>query len=109
MRIWEKELIPSLCRQHLLAQWRESLGCYKAVMGETDGYINHPQTKAYWDAPNLLRSVLEATRAEMLARGWNPKQIPDYGQVDNPEEYRQWQTVEQQVANLRSKGCECKV
>lgn len=109
MRIWHEQLIPKLCRQHLLAQWRESLGCYKAVMGETQGYINHPQTKAYWNAPNKLLHSLELTRAEMLKRGYKPKEITQYPQVDNQDDYREWQTLEEQVKILKNKGCECKI
>lgn len=31
MRIWHESLIPKLCRQHLLAMWREGLGAYKII------------------------------------------------------------------------------
>lgn len=109
MRVWDISLISKLCRQHLLAQWREGLGCYKAVMGETMGYINHPQTQAYRDAPNKLYEVLEATREEMISRGWRPKPLPSYPQVNNPEVYREWQSVDEQIERLKRKGCDCDV
>lgn len=109
MRIWHETLVPKLCRQHLLAQWREGLGCLKAVMGETKGYINHPQTKAYRYAPNKLLSVLELTRAEMINRGYNPKPIPNYPQVDNPEDYREWQSLKEQIKLLKAKECKCSI
>ena len=107
MRIWSEQLIPLLCRQHLLATWRESLGAYKIITQGLKGYINHPATKEFTHAPNALLHRLHLIRKEMLRRGYNPKSIPEIS--GDLEPVKEWQDLQTQVALLRSKGCQCKI
>lgn len=107
MRIWHEELIPKLCRQHLLAVWREGLGAYAIITQNKKGYRNHPAVKEFEDNSLELKNRLWAIRKEMLRRGYNPKGLPDapmtFGKVN------EWQTLEEQIAVLKAKGCECAV
>ena len=54
MRIWHEQLIPHLCKQHLLACWREALGAYSIITKNKRGYRNHPATQEFIDAPYAL-------------------------------------------------------
>ena len=111
MRIWHEQLIPKLCRQHLLACWRESLGAYAIVTGEVDGgsYKNHPAVKEFDGCPIELKNRLVFIRREMLARGYSPKLIPDYPLEITTKNYIPWQTLDQQIEVLKAKKCDCKI
>lgn len=107
MRIWHENLIPILCRQHLLAVWREALGCYNIVTSDKKGYRNHPATKEFLDCPQALHDRLQVIRAEMLKRGYKPKELPE--RIQKVGNVKQWETYEAQVIKLKAKGCECKI
>ena len=121
MRIWHESLIPHLCRQHLLAMWREGLGCYKIVTGQVDGgsYKNHPATREFLQAKAHLWVVLKQLREEMIKRGYHPKSMPrkpyynmTFIRFCREEDYRnkyQWQSLEKQIEIIKAKGCQCKV
>lgn len=107
MRIWHEQLVPKLCRQHLLALWRESLGCYKIITEGKSGYRNHPATQEFIDSPVALWNRLSVIRSEMLARGWNPKPLPKL--VNKHGAVKERQSLNEQIARLKEKGCNCNV
>lgn len=116
MRVWNQKLIKKLCRNHLLGQWRESLGCHKIITeyyatGKKLGYFNHPQVQQYLDKPQKLFSILDTTRNEMIKRGYNPKPLPDVNCEGKPlfGKLKEWQTLEEQIEVLKNKNCDCKV
>jgi len=109
MRIWHEELIPKLCRQHLLAVWREALGCYSIIVNNKSGYRNHPAVKEFEDAPVRLWYRLCAIRAEMCRRGYCPKPLPKIHVKHRVETLREWQTLPEQIEVLKSKNCDCDV
>jgi uncharacterized protein (TIGR02328 family) len=110
MRIWHEKLISKLCRQHLLAVWREGLGCYSIIINNKKGYRNHPATQEFIKAPDMLWVRLRRIREEMLRRGYHPKEVPE-PTYKLPEELpvKPWQTLEEQTAVLKAKGCKCKI
>lgn len=112
MRVWDQMDPRLLCRQHLLAQWREALGLWSIVAGGKRGYRDHPETGRWIGREPALYLLLNRTRLAMLERGWGPKPLPprihdehqlDSGVLDCPP---QW---DDQLAVLRSKGCACRV
>lgn len=110
MRIWHEKLIPYLCRQHLLACWREGLGAYKIITENKKGYRNHPAVKEFERHPELLWYRLEDIRDEMLKRGYKPKETPSC--VSGPpglEKLIPWQSLEQQIEVLKNKKCQCAI
>lgn len=107
MRIWHETLTSQLCRQHLLGEWREGLGCYEIIVQGKKGYLNHPQTQVYIHSPYKLWKHLKAIRTEMLRRGYNPKPLPPCKRQDG--KLNEWQDLKTQITVLRSKGCECKI
>jgi len=107
MRVWHKELIPKLCKNHLLAMWREGLGLYKILKKGEGGYYNHPQTKMYHGARHAQWEILKKTREEMLSRDWNPKELPPEPQEDG--EPNEWQSLQEQIKILKDKNCNCKI
>lgn len=110
MRIWHQRLIPKLCTKHLLAQWREGLGCYSIIFNNKKGYSKHPQVIQYKNSLQTLWYILETTRNEMLKRGFNPKPLPGFPSNEhNKLKTLVWQTLKQQKEILRNKNCNCKV
>lgn len=116
MRIWDKKLIPYLCRRHLVAMWREGLGAYKIVTTNTKAYRNHPAVVEFLCAPDLLYERLELVRAEMIRRGYNPKQMPKQKKTKFMDDIqvswnkaKTWQTIEEQLEVLHQKGCTCMI
>lgn len=117
MRIWHEQLIPLLCRQHLLATWREGLGAYAIITQNKKGYRNHPAVIEFAGAPDLLYKRLKQIRKEMLNRNFNPKELPDQIQISTQTPKRQkswydnhiWQTLEEQTEVLKAKKCNCKI
>lgn len=111
MRIWHEDLIPLLCQKHLCAMWREGLGCLKIVHYEVDGggYKNHPAVKEFMGNSILLIDRLQKVRAEMIKRGYHPKQLEFPSIVTSSSTYTPWQTLEEQIEVLQSKHCPCKL
>jgi hypothetical protein len=108
MRIWHEKLIPCLCRQHLLAVWREGLGCLKIITEGKKGYRNHPATQEFINAPSQLLERLYRIRQEMLHRGYKPKEIPSCRILDTGI-VKEWESLEVQREKLKAKGCSCRV
>lgn len=108
MRIWNEQLIPHLCQKHLCAMWREGLGAYKIIMENKKGYRNHPAVKEFINSPLGLAKRLLYVRKEMLKRGYHPKEI-SFGLVEMWDigEIKPWQTLDEQIEVLKSKGCKC--
>lgn len=111
MRIWHEELIPKLCRQHLLAVWRESLGCWSILVNDKKGYRNHPAVKEFEKNHLALAHRLSIIRKEMLSRGYNPKLLPFKAQdkILWELDVTEWQSLEEQIEVLKAKGCNCKI
>lgn len=108
MRIWHEKLIPMLCRQHLLAVWREALGAYSIIIEGKKGYRNHPATIEFARHPNKLWLRLYAIREEMLKRGYKPKPMPTMPMCpDVSPEVTEWQSIDEQIRILKIKGCDC--
>lgn len=108
MRVWHEQLIPLLCRQHLLATWREGLGAYAILTQNKKGYRNHPAVKEFENSPVDLFLRLSAIRIEMLKRGYHPKHLPDAPIGSFPKSIP-WQTLEQQIEVLKAKKCNCRI
>jgi hypothetical protein len=112
MRIWHAQLIPKLCRPHLLAMWREGWAVYSIITKNKMGYRNHPAVIEFRGCPNLLVLRLQAVRQEMLKRGYHPKEAPVLDSSLLEQEalhYREWQTLDEQIAWIKTKGCQCQV
>jgi len=110
MRVWHKRLIPKLCRQHLLAAWREGLGIYSILENDKKGYRNHPAVREFEEARFVLWERLKDVMDEMIRRGYNPKGMPPLPDVKNFWFLEKpWQTLGKQKAVLKAKKCPCKV
>ena len=72
MRIWS--LHPRhLDRQALIACWRETLLAQKVLLGETKGYIRHPQLIRFQELDDPVAGIgtyLQALVAEATARSY---------------------------------------
>lgn len=52
---------------------------------------------------------MHVIRDEMLRRGYHPKEIPPVMSAYLEDGVKEWQSLDEQCAVLRGKGCECKV
>lgn len=122
MRIWHEQLIPKLCQKHLCAMWREGLGAYAIITGTTQpkdiysvitnnskGYRNHPAVKEFECVPHQLWARLFMVFREMIRRGYHPSRMPTPPQSMVSQKTKEWQTLEEQTAILKSKKCKCDV
>lgn len=107
MRIWHEQLIPNLCVKHFVALWREALGAYKIIAENKKGYRNHPATQEFIECPEQLHDILCLVKEESKKRGYNFKDVPE--RVVFGGERRPWQTLEEQIEWLKTKGCNCRV
>lgn len=108
MRIWHEKLIPKLCQKHICGVWREALGAYKIITEDKKGYRNHPAVKEFENAAGCLWERLHFIREEMLRRGYHPKELPAFVDCASHDQ-KEWQTLEQQIEILKTKGCKCHV
>ena len=105
MRIYHPSLLPRLCRPHILAAWREGLGAYSIITNGKKGYSHHPAVLEFKNSPSSLFARLKLIRKEMLARGYNPKELPP--EKKKRGKVNEWQTLSEQIQVLRNKGCMC--
>lgn len=89
--------------------WREGLGAYKIITEGKKGYRNHPAVKEWIGSDKSLWRVLNITRMEMLNRGYHPKPMPEPVLNLKMTKYKRWQTLQEQIEVLKSKGCKCKI
>lgn len=73
MRLWS--LHPSyLDSIGLIALWREGLLARKVLLGQTKGYIHHPQLIRFRETENPIQTIdayLKAIHHESVRRGYN--------------------------------------
>jgi len=111
MRIWD--VAPSrLCRQHLLGEHRELHGLWNILTlhGGVGGYARHPETLRWVGKTRALFDRHELLVAEMSRRGYRHRSPLDEQRADG----RSVQDVlidpvEQQLAILAGKPCDCPV
>lgn len=98
--------------------WREGIGLAAIIMEKVDGgsYKNHPAVKEFEESPMDLHHRLMKVWFEAKNRGYNF----DLSKLDELNQFRAdqlivgfdrpakpWQTLEQQIEILKSKGCDC--
>jgi hypothetical protein len=96
----------------LCAVWREGLGCYKIITENKKGYRFHPAIQEFINAPYALWQRLGIIREEMLKRNYKPKELPNCPLLYTTPEFEkinEWETLDQQIAKLKAKGCKCKI
>lgn len=106
MRIWHENLISDLCNKHLVAMWREALGCYSIIVNNKKGYRNHPAVQEFMDSPEKLHNRLKLIKKEARKRNFNFKEVPK--RVEFGGKTKQWQSLEKQKKVLNFKKCKCK-
>ncbi|MFA5014000.1 MAG: pyrimidine dimer DNA glycosylase/endonuclease V [Actinomycetota bacterium] len=110
MTIWHEKLIPKLCRQHLLASWKEARQVYLVIINQEES--NYPQVKEFQYHLNRLIWIMYCFRRELIARGYHPKRIHDcdeYPLVKDWNSYRRQQSLHEQIEALRLEKCECEI
>jgi hypothetical protein len=104
MRVWD---IPvwRLCRKHLLAQHVEIHAIYNIITRGLKGYANHPEVMRWRGHESALRSRHEATKNEMLRRGYKHNS-PINGRISDKEPQK-LESVREQIRILTKKDCPC--
>jgi len=108
MRIWDLE-VERLCRAHLLAEHRELHGLWNILTLDKAGYRHHPETRRWEGRLGALYNRHEAQAAEMRRRGWAHRSPLDRAGAEGSADAQTAfvNTIEEQVAILRAKGCAC--
>lgn len=111
MRIWD---IPceNLCDKHLLGEHLE-LHCIWTFI-TTDkggGYKKHPETLRWVGKLEALLLRHAEQCVEMSARGWNHHSLLNISgiKLGSPHQDEFLQTLEEQIAHLKTKNCKCKI
>ncbi len=111
MRVWD--IHPKyLCRKHLLGEHRELHGLWNILTkhGGVGGYANHPETKRWVGKERALYKRHEMLVAEMTARGYAHKSPLDASHAVGAAVQDVFiNTIAEQKALLREKGCDCRV
>jgi len=96
--------------------WREGLGAASIIVENKKGYRNHPATQEFIQAPQILLSRLSMLYLESKSRGYNfdvqkLEPLTEHASyyIHLEPIYKPWQTLEEQIKVLQSKGCACKV
>lgn len=104
MRIWDKIPPENLCRNHLLAEHRETLCIFSVITNNKKGYSNHPEVLRWKNHLPALSNRHRQIQQEASRRGYNFKDLPlkvSDGSVQVPKAW------DDQIIKLKSKGCEC--
>lgn len=112
MRVWDQIEPSRLCREHLLAEHRETLAIWSILTNNKKGYRNHPEVRR-WEN-NLYHLCVRhyLLIQEAKRRGYNFKELPNVDKylpdtLQSMENYpKPW---DNQIQTLKLKECECKV
>jgi len=109
MRIWD--ISPDkLCKNHLLGEHRELHAIWSILINEKKGYSKHPETLRWKGKQKALFIRHEKLVKEMKKRGYNHFSPLDEKYATGKgfqDEYID--TIEEQIKNIKEKGCNCKV
>jgi hypothetical protein len=109
MRIWDVP-VGELCRAHLLGEHRELHGLWNILTLGKKGYSLHPETRRWEGKLRALYLRHEALVWEMQRRGYRHASGLNEGlATGNAIQDVFVNTIEEQRAILRGKGCGCLV
>lgn len=113
MRIWD--LPPSqLCAAHLLGEHRELHAVWSVITNSRRGYAQHPEVTRWRGRLLALYRRHESLVREMRRRGWpsgTEHRTPLNASLASGEAIQRLKvdSLKSQRANLKAKGCQCKV
>ena len=109
MRIWD--LPPTrLCRAHLLGEHRELHGLWNVLSQGKHGYAVHPETRRWRGKLRALYPRHEALVVELRRRGYrHASDLEAALGVGSAIQDEYVDTLDEQRAILRAKGCDCQV
>jgi len=109
VRIWD--LPPEqLCRAHLLGEHRELHAIWVVLTTGRTGYAHHPETLRWRGKLRALWMRHEALVAEMQRRGYRHASPLDEALATGAAVQDELlDSIPDQIANLRAKGCDCRV
>lgn len=110
MRVWDID-VRLLCNKHLVAQHNEIHAIYSIITHNKHGFASHPEVMRWRNCTGQLISRHNDTADEMLNRGMNHRSPIVFTVYDimNMHVLTLWQTIDQQIAILRQKGCRCRI
>lgn len=109
MRVWD---VPprQLCRKHLLGEHRELHGLWNILTkhGSKGGYSKHPETLRWVGKERALYARHLALEEEFARRGYRHLTPLDEALATGSARQNAFiDTIEEQLAILRRKPCEC--
>ena len=107
MRIWDIEP-EKLCMTHLVGEHRELHGAWKIIHEGKKGYSRHPETLRWFGKLDALKIRHDCVVGEMKKRNPNSTHKTDLPWVgDNHVQDKLVDSIENQILNIRGKGCSC--
>lgn len=109
MRIWD--ISPKkLCRSHLLGEHRELHAVWSILTKSKKGYSRHPEVLRWKGRLKALYLRHERLVDEMAKRGYVHKSPLDISLAEGADRQKSFvDTYKEQIKNLRSKKCGCRV
>jgi hypothetical protein len=107
MRVWD--LNPEkMCMQHLVGEHRELHGAWKIIREGKKGYSKHPETIRWVGKLDALKVRHDRIVGEIRRRKPNSSHKTDLPWVGDCKEQDQFvDSIENQIQNVRDKGCDC--
>lgn len=115
MKIWDEELIPKICDDHLVRMWQDCWKCFEMV--QVHGKRSRqPCFVEFQGCPLLLVHRIEMVYNEAVKRGYvtMPESPPDpydvtdqvlYDGIKELQHYVPWLSVKDQINLLKQDNC----
>ncbi|HSF28749.1 MAG TPA: pyrimidine dimer DNA glycosylase/endonuclease V [Nitrosopumilaceae archaeon] len=109
MRIWD--IAPyRLCKDHLLGEHRELHAIWSILTRNKNGYSKHPETLRWKGKLHSLYLRHDSLVHEMEKRGYKHHTPLEVSlAIGSKKQDKFVNSINDQIANLRKKGCKCKV
>ena len=109
MRIWDIP-VEKLCRNHLLGEHSELHAIWSVITKEKMGYSHHPEVIRWKGKLKALYLKHQEIVQEMEKRGYTHESFLDIKQATGKDEQDVFvDSIEDQIKNLKNKGCRCKL
>jgi hypothetical protein len=107
MRIWDIS-VEKLCKNHLLGEHSELHAIWSVITKEKSGYSNHPEVIRWKGKLKALYLKHEEIVNEMKKRGFSHRSSLDIKLATGKDMQDEFvNTIEEQIKNLKNKGCSC--
>jgi len=119
MRIWDEELIPKICDNHLVKMWQDVWDCFDEITENPGKKHKTPEILEFQACPLMLVHRMEMVYKEAGKRGYSvfieppdPYSVSDQVLLDGVKEmkyYVPWLPLKDQILLLKSECIYCRL